>query len=86
MKQEFATADSHQFNGVAERVLGLIDTAAMAGRIQAQERFPARNSLPLYRCGRERSPGRVTPQTAQERQLSQRESRRIACGTVASPR
>ena len=33
IKQEFTTADSPQFNGVAERALGLIDTAAMAGRI-----------------------------------------------------
>ena len=37
--QEF-TADSPQFNGVAERALGLIETAAMAGRIQARELIP----------------------------------------------
>ena len=35
MKQEFTTADSPQFNGVTERALGLIETAAMADRIQA---------------------------------------------------
>ena len=40
IKQEFTTADSPQFNGVAERALGLIETAAMAGRIQARELFP----------------------------------------------
>ena len=40
MKQEFTTADSPQFNEVAERALGLIETAAMAGRIQARELFP----------------------------------------------
>ena len=39
-KQEFTTADGPQFNGVAERALGLIETAAMAGRIQAREFFP----------------------------------------------
>ena len=39
-KQEFTTADSPQFNGVAERALGLIETTAMAGRIQARELFP----------------------------------------------
>ena len=40
IKQEFTTADNPQFNGVAERALGLIETAAMAGRIQARELFP----------------------------------------------
>ena len=40
IKQEFTTADSPQYNGVAERALGLIETAAMAGRIQARELFP----------------------------------------------
>ena len=49
-KQEFTTADGPQFNGVAERALGLIETAAMAGRIQARELFagaqlPATESL-----------------------------------------
>ena len=38
--REFTTADSPQFNGVAERALGLIETAAMAGRIQARELYP----------------------------------------------
>ena len=50
IKQEFTTADRPQLNGVAERVLGLIETAAMAGRIQARELFikailPATESL-----------------------------------------
>ena len=40
IKQEFTTADSPQYNGVAERALGLIEKAAMAGRIQAHELFP----------------------------------------------
>ena len=40
IKQEFTKADSPQFNRVAERALGLIETAAMAGRIQARELFP----------------------------------------------
>ena len=39
IKQEFTTADSPQFNGVAERALGLIETTAMAGRTQAREHF-----------------------------------------------
>ena len=40
IKQQFTTADSPQSNGVAERALGVIKTAAMAGRIQARELFP----------------------------------------------
>ena len=40
IKQEFTTAESPRFNGVAERALGLIDTAAMTGRVQARKRFP----------------------------------------------
>ena len=36
IKQEFTTADSPQFNGVAECALGFLETAAMAGRIQAK--------------------------------------------------
>ena len=40
IKQQFTTADSPQSNGVAERALGVIETAAMAGRIQARELFP----------------------------------------------
>ena len=40
IKQEFTTADSLQFNGVAERALDLIETAAMARRIQTRELLP----------------------------------------------
>ena len=40
IKQEITTADSPQFNEIAERPLGLIETAAMAGRIQARDLFP----------------------------------------------
>ena len=42
--QEFTKADSPQSNGVAESALGLIETAAMTGRIHAKELIPARNS------------------------------------------
>ena len=40
IKQEFTTADSPHYNGVAERALGFIETVAMAGRTQARELFP----------------------------------------------
>ena len=40
IKQEFTTADRPQFNGVAERALGLIETTAMACRIQDRELIP----------------------------------------------
>ena len=50
IKQEFTTADSPYLNGVAERALGLIETAAMMGPIQACQLFhsaklPATESL-----------------------------------------
>ena len=40
IEQEFTTADSPQYNGVAERALVFIETAAVAGRIRAGELFP----------------------------------------------
>ena len=40
IKQEFTTAKSPEFNGVAERGLGIIDKAALAARIQAPLIFP----------------------------------------------
>ena len=36
IKQEFTPAYSPQYNGVAERGLGLIEEAAMAARLQAK--------------------------------------------------
>ena len=39
IKQEFTPAYSPQYNGVAERGLGLIEAAAMAARIQAKVLF-----------------------------------------------
>ena len=39
IKQEFTPAYSPQYNGVAERGLGLIEEAAMAARIQAKVLF-----------------------------------------------
>ena len=59
IKQEITTADSPQVNGVAERALGFIETAAMAGRIQARELFPERNCRQLNRCGLKRRTGRA---------------------------
>ena len=40
IKQEFTTADSPEYNGVAERGLDMIKSAALAARIQASELFP----------------------------------------------
>ena len=39
IKQEFTPAYNPQYNGVAERELGLIEEAAMAARIQAKVLF-----------------------------------------------
>ena len=43
IKQEFTTADSPEYNGVAERGLALIESAALAARIKASELFPGFN-------------------------------------------
>ena len=40
IKQEFTTADRTEFNGVAERGLAMIESAALGARIQASELFP----------------------------------------------
>ena len=40
IKQEFTTADSPEYNGVAERGLTMIESAALGARIQAPELFP----------------------------------------------
>lgn len=40
IKQVFTTADSPQYNGVAEGEIGLTETAAMVSRIQACEIYP----------------------------------------------
>ena len=49
VKQEFTPADSPKYNGVAERVLGVINDAAVAARIQATELYPnAPNYLSLW--------------------------------------
>ena len=40
IKQELTTADSPEYNGVAERGLATIESPALAARIQASELFP----------------------------------------------
>ena len=43
IKRRFTTADSPEYNGVAERGLAIIESAALADRIQAPELFPGFN-------------------------------------------
>ena len=43
IKQEFKTVDSPEYNGVAERGLAMIKSAALPARIQATELFPGFN-------------------------------------------
>ena len=40
IKQEFTTADSPEYNGVAERGLAMIASTALAARIQPSEWLP----------------------------------------------
>ena len=83
IKQKFTTADSPQFNGVAERALGLIETAAMADRMQARELFPGAR-LPATESLRAKSSNWacVALNRAQQRPLTLQTSRRTKCGTV----
>ena len=39
-RQEFTTADSPQYNGVAERQIAIIEGAGLAGRIQVAAKYP----------------------------------------------
>ena len=40
IRQEFTTADSPQYNGVAERQIAIIEAAGLAARIQAAAKYP----------------------------------------------
>ncbi|CAB1104430.1 unnamed protein product [Ectocarpus sp. CCAP 1310/34] len=46
IKQEFTPAHSPEYNGVAERALGLIKDAALAARIQAPTLYPGAPNYP----------------------------------------
>ena len=54
IKQEFTTADSPEHNGVAERGLAMIESVALAARIQASELFPGFILPNKCRCGQRR--------------------------------
>ena len=41
IRQEFTTADSAKFNGVAERHIAMIESAGMAAQVQAKSLFRA---------------------------------------------
>ena len=41
IRQEFTTADSPQYDGVAERQIAIIEVAGHAGRIQAAAKYPS---------------------------------------------
>ena len=61
IKQELTKADSPQFNGEAKSALGWIDRPPWRAESRLKSFFPARNSRPLRRCGRNRPSGCVTP-------------------------
>ena len=54
IKQELTTADSPEYNGVAERGLAMIESAVLAARIQASKLFPGFYIRKNRRCGRRR--------------------------------
>ena len=51
IKQEFTSADSPKYNGVAERALALISDTALAARIPAQVLYPDAPSYPSLWAG-----------------------------------
>ncbi|CAN0508458.1 unnamed protein product, partial [Discosporangium mesarthrocarpum] len=48
VRQEHTCADTPQLNGVAKRGLGLIDSAQLAGRLQASELFGHAFNIPFH--------------------------------------
>ena len=85
-KQEFTTAVCPDLNGVAERALGLIETAVMAGGVHARELVPRRNCLQWSHCRPKRRTRHAMLRTAQQRPPTQPTRRRARCGMVAPPR
>ena len=83
--KQFTTADSPQFNGVPERALGLVETAAMTGRIHGREFFPGAQSPATESLWAEPSQWRAMLTTAQQRPLTHATSRRTRYGTVTPP-
>lgn len=59
IKQEFTSADSPQFSGVAEHAIGLIESTGHAARIQASVITLGRSYRRPNSCGPRRLTGRV---------------------------
>lgn len=84
IKQEYTPPHTPKYNGVAERGLGVITDAAMAGRIQAKELFPMHLLLRL--CGPRACRVRATNLTAPRRLLTPETNPPARCFTVGRPR
>ena len=66
IRQEFTTADSAKFNGVAERHIGMIESAGMATQLQAKSLFLGFNITPGSRCGLHATIGRAMRSTVRQ--------------------
>ena len=80
IKQEFTPAYSPQYDGVAERGLGLIEEAAMAARIQAKFCLGMCSYLRLTDSGLRQCTGLARHLITQRALLTLTLSRRMRCG------
>ena len=55
IRQDFTTADSPQYNGVAKRQIAIIEAASLAARIQAGAKYPTR----FFRAERVSGPSKL---------------------------
>ena len=83
IRQEFATADSPQYDGVAERQIAIIEAAGLAARIQAAAKylnkfFPRGERV----CGPNKLIGLVTHYIARQLQLTPDINPPMRCGLV----
>ena len=60
IRQEFTTSDTPEYNGVAERQIGIIESADITAKIQASVSTRQRISRVAIICGQSRPIGHVT--------------------------
>ena len=82
IRQELTTVDSPQYNGVAERQIGIIEAAGLATRIQAAAKYPNEVFPRGESCGSSKLIGLVTHQIARQPQLTPDLNPPMRCGLV----
>lgn len=79
--QEFTSSSSPEFNGVAERGLGIIDAAANAAQLEAGQSSRTFNFHQRSRCGGRGYTGPAKPSTAPPPPPIRKVSRNMIRGT-----